>query len=573
MRTRVVLLAVVAALMIGSFRSASQLTAQGAVALNGAVTSAEEGKMEGVLVNARKEGAIFTVTVVSDAQGRYSFPRTHIEPGKYNITIRGTGYDLSAPASVDVTAGKPAVLDLKLVKTKDLASQLTSQEWLHSFPLPEETKNRLAYTALACAYCHTYERIVKSKHTAEQFIKVIHRMQSYYPDGTAVSNDGRGRGHREELYGGSLGNPEGPKKERPERADAPWGGFPGNTMPEMWASVNLSGGKTTWSYELKPLPRPTGKSTRVIITQWDMPRRDTVPHDSIVDHDGNLWYTDETRQIAGMLDVKTNKIQEWTFHTLDKGHLPGARDLVVDKDNNVWFPVRVNGGASLVSKFDRKTGTIQQVPDAFGQFVAVGGDGNIWTGTNVFHRVNTKTMTVDKSIDWRKSPNVPKGISCYQIAADSKGNPWCTGYFGSYIIHANAETGEAKFWPTPQPNSMPRRNRMDAQDRYWFAEYTGDRVGMFDTRTEKFTEWQLPGKYTTPYSVSVPDVNGRVYASSNQAEAIFRVDTKTGEILTYKMPTNFDSKKINVVDPNSTKVSVMMANTRNARIVRVEPLD
>ena len=120
---------------------------------------------------------------------------------------------------------------------------------------------------------------------------------------------------------------------------------------------------------------------------------------------------------------------------------------------------------------------------------------------------------------------------------------------------------------------MPRRNRMDSQDRYWFAEYTGDRVGMFDTKTEKFTEWALPQKYTTPYSVSVPDVNGRVYASSNMAEAILRIDTKSGEVVTYKMPTNFDSKKINVVDPTSKKVSVMMANTRNARIVRVEPLD
>jgi hypothetical protein len=25
---------------------------------------------------------------------------------------------------------------------------------------------------------------------------------------------------------------------------------------------------------------------------------------------------------------------------------------------------------------------------------------------------------------------------------------------------------------------------MDAQDRLWFAEYTGDKIGMFDTRGE-----------------------------------------------------------------------------------------
>ena len=50
----------------------------GAAALQGMVRSPEEGKMEGVLVTARRDGANFTTTVVSDAGGRYSFPRTHM---------------------------------------------------------------------------------------------------------------------------------------------------------------------------------------------------------------------------------------------------------------------------------------------------------------------------------------------------------------------------------------------------------------------------------------------------------------------------------------------------------------
>ena len=63
---------------------------------------------------------------------------------------------------------------------------------------------------------------------------------------------------------------------------------------------------------------------------------------------------------------------------------------------------------------------------------------------------------------------------------------------GSYIIGIDVETGEAQFYETPTRNSMPRRARMDAQDRFWFAEYTGDRIGMFDTRTQEFQEWPLP---------------------------------------------------------------------------------
>src|ERR1700733_13807213 len=67
----------------------------GVVALSGVVSSQEEGAMEGVVVSARRAGANFTVSVVSDAQGKYGFPRTHLEAGKYALTIRAVGYDLS----------------------------------------------------------------------------------------------------------------------------------------------------------------------------------------------------------------------------------------------------------------------------------------------------------------------------------------------------------------------------------------------------------------------------------------------------------------------------------------------
>ena len=49
---------------------ATRVGAQGSSALIGVVTSQAEGKMEGVLVTARRDGAKFDVTVVSDAQGK-----------------------------------------------------------------------------------------------------------------------------------------------------------------------------------------------------------------------------------------------------------------------------------------------------------------------------------------------------------------------------------------------------------------------------------------------------------------------------------------------------------------------
>ena len=104
------------------------LGAQTSGALAGQVSSKEEGNMEGVLISAKKAGSTVTVTVVSDAQGRYSFPRTKLEPGRYTVRTRAVGYDLEDPGAVEVAANKTTSLDLKLAKTKDLAAQLTNAD-------------------------------------------------------------------------------------------------------------------------------------------------------------------------------------------------------------------------------------------------------------------------------------------------------------------------------------------------------------------------------------------------------------------------------------------------------------
>jgi virginiamycin B lyase len=150
--------------------------AQTPAALTGQVTSGEEGPMEGVLISAKKAGSTVTITVVSDAQGNFSFPAAKLEPGQYSLRIRAVGYDLDRPASVDVAAQQPAKYDLKLRKTEDLAAQLSNAEWLASFPGTDQQKNAM----LGCVGCHTLERVARSNQKPDDFIHVtLPRMQGY----------------------------------------------------------------------------------------------------------------------------------------------------------------------------------------------------------------------------------------------------------------------------------------------------------------------------------------------------------------------------------------------------------
>jgi len=529
-------------------------------ALAGVVSSQEEGNMEGVVVTARRDGSNVAVSVVSDAQGRFSFPRARLEPGKYTLTIRAVGYDLSAPASADVTASAATTTNLKLQKARDVSAQINSVEWIMSVAGTDEQKNMVVKQAESCTYCHSLERIIKSRHTEEEFVGVIQRMAKYYPDGTAVSTDRRGRSQM-----------NGSREAEAAGKNPVWGFAPGVQITELakyLATINMSGGKSLPT-DFKLMPRPKGKATRVIVTEYDMPRRDTVPHDMDVDSKGTPWYTDESRMFFGKMDPVTGKFTEYNLPPVPEGDVPGARDITVDKEDNLWFPVRIAGGATVLTKFDPRTGTYAQVEGAGGQFMATGPDGKIWSG---FTRVDPKTMKVDGRFAWNRAPNLPPGTHTgYQVVAGTKG-PYISDFSGGYIVGVDQTTGEAKFWPTPTPNAMPRRGRMDSEDRYWFGEYTGDKIGMFDTKTETFKEWPVAFKYSTPYTASVPDKNGYVYSPSNTADRVFRVDPKTGEVIEYLMPTqNFDSKKL-AIDPVS-RAAVWMANTRNARLVKVEPID
>src|SRR5437773_8100282 len=149
--------------------------AQGQAALTGTVSSETEGKMEGVVVTARRAKSIVQVSVTTDAEGRYSFPGNRLEPGEYTLSIRAVGYDIDSPAKATVANGKAATADIKLKTTKNLAGQLTNAEWMMSIPGTEEEKAGL----LNCVGCHTLERVVRSTHDSDEWTHVVSRMRGY----------------------------------------------------------------------------------------------------------------------------------------------------------------------------------------------------------------------------------------------------------------------------------------------------------------------------------------------------------------------------------------------------------
>jgi len=432
-------------------------------------------------------------------------------------------------------------------------------------PGPDDMKRKTVMLGESCTYCHSLERIVKSKHGAEQFVPVIARMARYFEDGSAVaSGTGRGKGTLKE-------------KERLEAADKSPNWFANVGKVELanyLATVNMSGGRTEFPYARKTLPRPSGIATQAIVTTWEIPRKDAVAHDAAVDSKGRVWYNEENSWVVGVVDPKTNTVTEYTVEPAETERTPGiagSRDIIVDKQDRVWLPLRKGTGTAL-HRFDPATKALTKVEggEGGGAFGDVDPDGeHVWIG---FLRVNVKTAKVDG--DFRKPANIQAGRSAggYGFAVNTKGNPYGTDFMGSRVLGVDVRKNEITYWPTKEQGVFPRRGRIDAQDRFWFGIYGGDAIGMLDTNTGRMTEWKMPTPYTTPYTATVPDKNGYVYSSSNTSERLLRLNPKTGEVVEFPMPSgpgNFDTKKMSF-DPTTKKTVLLFANTRNAEIMRVE---
>src|ERR1044072_7312944 len=454
-------------------------------ALTGQITSAEEGPMEGVLVSARRAGSTITITIASDAQGRYSFPASRLEPGEDTLRIRAVGYDLDSPAAVEVQAQKPSVADLKLRKTEDLASQLSNAEWIASAPGADQQKGSL----LNCIGCHTLERVMKSRHSTDDFMQVLPRMQGYVNQSIPAAPPRR---RAERLM-----------EERGDQRVQVYLGLAG-----YLSAINLSDG-SQWSYPLKVLPRPKGKATRAIITGVHLPRETIQPHDVIVDADGNAWYSSFGEQFLGKLDPRSGKVVEFPI-ALNKPSFPTRTPgLRTGRDANLWLG---NMYQARIVKFDRKreTFTYYGLPgeadiDA-AQINMVSPrsshvDGKLWTQNNGFAGVHRLDLPSGKIETFEPFKAAPKGEphNIYDVIPDSKNNAYFTDFRQRHIGRIDAATGEVKLYAAPTAGSAPRRGMMEGEHRLWFGEYRGNRIGMFDTKAETFKEWLMPTAWTAPY--------------------------------------------------------------------------
>jgi streptogramin lyase len=526
-------------------------------ALTGTVRSQADGVMEGVLVGAQKGGSTIATWVVTNAQGQYSFPRERLEPGTYAIRIRAVGYELPG-TSVDVTT-HPARLDLQLDKvtsTSKLGMQLSNTEWLLSVPGTPGQKAALS----GCVNCHTLQRVLFSRFSADEMAQVVQRMTRHTNNSSLLHPWMR------------------PAEDFPHRPPSSGQIETGKYL----SSINLSS-RDTFEFPLKRLPRPKGKGTQVIYTVYDLPRPDASPHDEVFDGQGNLWYSDFNSQFIGKIDLKTGKVVEYTVpQSRGLQTAQGGLQIDIDREGRIYFG---NMFQMALVRFDPRTEKMEVFKHPMAE--STYGDGHVTMIDPAFQHVDGKlwvnvafdtgtaggTWQVDLATNTWTRVTYPRGspaAEAYDVVADSKNDMYGMGMANDKLWKTDGKTLQTVWYDFPTKGPGCRRGHIDAQDRLWCAVFQGNRLAMFDPKTQKITEWKVPTEWTRPYDAQFDDKT-YLWTAGMDSDFAVRLNTQTGEFTEYLLPHRTNVRHVEVQKSGALS-SLWLGDQHGNTIVRVEPL-
>ena len=124
---------------------------------------------------------------------------------------------------------------------------------------------------------------------------------------------------------------------------------------------------------------------------------------------------------------------------------------------------------------------------------------------------------------------------------------------------------------TPTTNSRPRRGRVAAEGRLWFAEYQGEAIGMFDPATGKIQEWKTPTPWSAPYD-AVAGRNGEAWTGSMWTDRVSRLDIKSGQFTDYPLPRPTNIRRV-FLDDTKSPGALWVGSNHGGSIIKVEPLE
>jgi virginiamycin B lyase len=508
----------------------------------GLVKNARGEPLEGVMVQLIADKTAIRTTVFSHDDGRYEFPK--VAPGSYTLHIaRPKEFYPWSKEKVEIK-GADALADITLIRVvpgeflppfPEIAAQLTGSEWLQNLPGTGQDKKTLT---VYCNFCHEYQQIFRNHYDENGWARIVFRM-THGAGSTLINirNPGRLPPADEAAFAHWLATARGPDVKDP------------NFVVQ---------------------PRPQGRATKVVITEYELPRLEVSTHDTSGDAQGRVWYSTHRSSYVGRLDPASGHVEEFHIPLPQEGSLPGTHWIHVDPKGIVWgsenWAHNIWRLDPATREFARIPWKVQEPPNspAVGN-MALDPDGFIW---------HTREGAVFKAgpLSGEKLENfkTKKFASTYGSAMSPDGR-----YFGGGawprdgIVILDRKTGEV-IEPETSPNSGPARGEFDPSDNYWAAGRGGSLI-KFDMKERRIHEYPLPTPYTSLYTANA-DKNGEVWAGELNGGHYLRFDPKTEQFTAYMLPEPFSMDRESWIDNSTSPVSVWFVD-HDGWLVHIQPLD
>src|SRR6478752_5773593 len=258
--------------------------------------------LEGMGVQLISDKSAIRTTVYSNQDGRYEFPK--LESGTYTFRIAlPREYQPFVKEKVAIN-GATAMDDIQLTRvtklellppTREIEAQITGSEWLASLSGSGEDKKLLTQN---CNFCHSYQQIFRNHYDERSWAQIVARM----------------------THGAGS----------PLILMRPTGRFNDALEAQLVRWLSTVRGPDAPDPNFVQLPRAKGRQTRMIITEYELPRLEMATHDVSGDAKGNIWYSTHRSSYVGRLDPKTGVVKEFHVPPVADGTLPGTHWIHVD---------------------------------------------------------------------------------------------------------------------------------------------------------------------------------------------------------------------------------------------------
>jgi virginiamycin B lyase len=488
-------------------------------------------------------------TVYTNAEGKFEFPS--MKAGTYTLRIatprefnpHRRAVQISGASKLgDIVLSKIASETGALPATRDVSHYLSSAELLWNLPGTSQEKDSFLR---ACTSCHSWNQVFRNRFDEHGWALIVDRMANYSLTwlGTRKVRDENGRATNGEVL-------------TPEDVDR---------VAKWLAKVH---GPEAQDPEYHVFPRPRGPSTRVVVTEFELPRQLLNLHDAWGDEKGGVWFTSHRSLYAGKLDMATGVVTGYILPATP-GKLPGTHAVRTGKDGIILLS---ENWARKLDVLDPRTGNVKQFDQPGFSNFGTSKDGYVWFAreSTVF-KMDTATGQIVSQ--WPGHCDTQS----YDNPISWDGNFWAGGGRPSgnkCAAMLDLRTGKMHIATSGISLSTTKRGGFDPFGNAWFGGGDGALIKL-DPKMDRLQEYwppTTPSPYTYFYE-ALPDRNGDVWAGVLYGREFVRLEPKTERWRVYWLAEPLAFNRRTWVDNSTTPVTVWYADYNTGYIVRIQPLE